>query len=356
MPAGHELHCLQGPATDKDILARLTQAVHMREALEVGKLVSYDKLRRPFSHSVSVCPIQSPCGKLECFSIVSRAVTRLDVPSKACHSLDLLDRLDCFEIEGHEGMGSGGLTPLALSCPRPLPALVPPSTSPFVVLMRGESPFDVLWASEGWLELCGFHASEVVGGDLKLIQGPGTDRMAICRMMAAVKQRQPVTVPNLVNYDKFRRPFRHTVHSVYVPPGTEGNPEGMFRATSTGVARSVKGIFDERLPVQRHATAELAKQLSGARLQSGSEGWAPSPRASLDHLNPGCLTLAEIDDPSTEYLIRSGSGLGIDNLLGSGESSNDSSSTCAWKKFWGDNDSPTKDLQAICAGSGAGGK
>lgn len=267
--AGKGLDYLKGPATDPKVVKRLMEAVWAKESLDLGLLFCYDRHSQAFSHHVSVSPISSPCGSVELFRVVSQAASRpcpaahasssidtceqwdddwdvpcgssIDMTSSQLAALATHSQIDLEELQPASEWGAMGVpSPLSLS-----PSLVPPSpmSSPFVVAMHGEPPYHVLWASEAWLNLCGFESGEVLGGNLNLIQGPGTDRAAICTMMGAVRAKQPIVLRNLINYDKLHRPFRHTVNSVYVPPGAEDNEEGFFRAVSTGVARSSGGIF-----------------------------------------------------------------------------------------------------------------
>lgn len=330
----NDLSCLQGPATDPKATARLKHAIEAREPICVGTVIHYDRKRQPFSHSVSVEPIRAEGGTVDVLRLVSSGIARLHVAPQAIASVDLLDGWDDFDADGLEAVDTTASTLVALTMhtrlghavqqasgywsPKSLPPLHPqPPAGPsqYIVLMKAQPPFDVLWASQPWLELCGFQPAEVIGGDLKLIQGPGTDRSAICRMMAAVRSRKSCVV-DLINYDKARRPFRHTVHSVYVPAGAEGNEEAIFRAVSTDVSRSSSGIFlrapdamaaDATAdPVHHHPRAVHAPLLRGAHVAAlslslrsnhqslsplhrggQSVGSAPSPGGSFD-LEYGC--------------------------------------------------------------------
>ena len=108
------------------------------------------------------------------------------------------------------------------------------------VLTSARAPYPIVWASEGWLELCGFSATEIVGRDLKLIQGPGTDRLAITKLMDAVRSGSELHELTLVNYTKEKQPFRHTLSMVPLcsEPGEDGQAAAptTLRATSTNVS------------------------------------------------------------------------------------------------------------------------
>ena len=115
-------------------------------------------------------------------------------------------------------------------------------------------PYGILWASNGWLDVCGFSAAEILGVDLQCIQGPGTDRRAISELMAHVRAKKPCTVKALVNYDKRKRPFRHTLTVVPVPSQTNPAELEMFRAESTEISLSCGGVF---APAPRRVLVQL---------------------------------------------------------------------------------------------------
>ena len=135
-----------------------------------------------------------------------------------------------------------------------------------VVLTQAEPPYAILWASPLWLDVCGFTMPDIVGSDFRCIQGPATDRVAIKKLMAAVQQKQRSTIPGLVNYDKRKRPFMHTL-TVFPVAGDLSSqraaPVGrhvdtpapadisMFRAESTDVSLSCGGICSSGPPSGR---------------------------------------------------------------------------------------------------------
>jgi hypothetical protein len=133
----------------------------------------------------------------------------------------------------------GGATSRAM-----LPPLRQPTLPSYVVLTQAQPPYAILWASTPWLDLCRFRADEIVGGDFKCIQGPATDRGAIKLMMERVQLKQAVTLPGLINYDKHRRPFRHTL-AILPERDSDGQLDEVrsFRAVSTNVCRSSGGVF-----------------------------------------------------------------------------------------------------------------
>lgn len=80
------------------------------------------------------------------------------------------------------------------------------------VVCSAEPPYNVVAASQGWLDLCGFTLDEIAGSDLKIIQGVATDHAALRKVMDSFSQGICPSSPiGLINYDKRGRPFRHTV-------------------------------------------------------------------------------------------------------------------------------------------------
>ena len=65
--------------------------------------------------------------------------------------------------------------------------------TPFCAAPAATPPYAILWASQGWLAVCGFTAPEIVGIDFKCIQGPATDRRALGVLMDGVRSRSGTT-------------------------------------------------------------------------------------------------------------------------------------------------------------------
>ena len=138
----------------------------------------------------------------------------------------------------------------------------------YAVLVGATKPFPVTWVSHSWSQLCGFDAGEVrrtpwmkttrspknhararpahlqihppttspqvLGRDLKCLQGPATSKASIHQLMEGVRAGVPCSV-ELLNYDKKRRPFQHTVN---LAPVRAGDGEVvLFRTTSSKVRK-----------------------------------------------------------------------------------------------------------------------
>ena len=356
---GRSLRCLQGPATDQSAVDRLMQSVHQQEACIVPSLINCqcrslpplesapqtppvladkarsslrallaradDKKRRPFSHTVSVTPLVSPNGLVEHFRATSHSVSLLHGACRggSAVSVDLggpqSRMLD--ECGGRATVDTTVSTLAAVAnherarlpsdldwapnmmaieqgiSPSLTPKVAPPFAPPaMVVLTSAEPPYAIMWASPGWLEVCGFTLPEIVGTDLRCIQGPATDRIAIASLMAHVRRKRGCTLRGLINYDKKRRerrpwsereptnrplarapcgsfgkhltsprfdslfagPFKHTLSIVPVSSGRangersksneaaalQGSEISMFRAESTDVSLSCGGVFE----------------------------------------------------------------------------------------------------------------
>ena len=125
----------------------------------------------------------------------------------------------------------------------PRPLLRAALAGDFCVVTAARAPYAVVWASEAWLDLCGFAACEVVGRTLSMIQGPATDMRAVGLLMACARaEREMADAIRLVNYDKSRRPFVHSLAMAIVRDAS-GAAE-FLRATSTDVQR-LGGLVDD---------------------------------------------------------------------------------------------------------------
>lgn len=81
-----------------------------------------------------------------------------------------------------------------------------------MVLVNPQAPYTVLWASPGWLELCGFESYEVQGRTLEsLLGGPLCDPQATQSALAAALSSAPLTYPCLVHHTKSGAPFAHSL-------------------------------------------------------------------------------------------------------------------------------------------------
>ena len=234
------LTLIQGPGTDRETLKSLMAAVRAENAA-TATLVNYAKGGRPFRHTVDVVPLPGPDGSVVLFRATSREVTSL-APSDA--AVSTIDQRMTFTFDA-DGLRSvdASFTPSFASeidrhCEHVCSGMPAPKAHPcptMIVLTDARPPYAIVWASPGWLAVCGFTATEIVGRDLSLIQGPATDKSVVATLMAAVRQSDAVENLELINYTKKRRPFRHhlSVTPVFTEPAQQAPT--FYRATSTNL-------------------------------------------------------------------------------------------------------------------------
>jgi len=78
------------------------------------------------------------------------------------------------------------------------------------VFVQGHQPFQVLWASTGWLTFCGFSQSELKGQTMRILQGPETDGDDAKELSTAGVERR-CGEATLINYTKSGIAFRHRI-------------------------------------------------------------------------------------------------------------------------------------------------
>lgn len=239
---GRDLRCIQGPGTDKVELMRLMDAIRSHASAISATLINYDRHGMPFRHTVDVVPLADPQGEVSLFRATSRDVARftqehgrctLETGSNQVDELDGRRAIDtccaAFDASNEVATSSSSSFQPKESVPRGISSKQPS----MVVLTRAQAPYPIVWASEGWLDVCGYSAAETIGMTLKLIQGPGTDRKAIGRLMEAVRAQTAVEDIPLINYDKRGQPFQHLLSVQPVFEKGLHAPPTLYRATST---------------------------------------------------------------------------------------------------------------------------
>lgn len=255
---GQTLECINGPGTGNEALAVIKQAVGSSRSCTV-RLINYHYMQRvPFMHTVAVEPVLASDGTVSRFHATSTEVawlgqqprpspTPISSSSDDCSawgdsaetSFDDLEDLSC-------GTHSGVSLPLYK---QPVQAIF--ATKPVSVITQAEPPYAALWASHAWMQLCGLVTAELAGRPLKIIQGPGTDRAAIDKLMSAVREGRSCSGIQLVNYHKSGSSFRHSV-SIELKTNSEGQP--FYFATSNDV---------HRLGLKHHAGDSESTDLPG---------------------------------------------------------------------------------------------
>ena len=227
------LKILQGPATDQIAVRSIVEATAEKQPSRT-ELVNYDRNGVPFKHILCVVPLPAPDGSPCLFRATSEQVQMLRPPSPVLMQTGL-----SVEIRGD-----------MLDAAFDLPWSVLEGVE---VLTQPSPPYAIVWASEGWLDVCSFSFPEVVGRThAELIQGPATDRVAIAQLSEACQQHRPIDGLHLINYDRHRQPFRHTLSVRPVRSHTHGKVTGLL-ATS----KDVCPLHRNRPPAVPDAVAEL---------------------------------------------------------------------------------------------------
>ena len=205
---GKTLALIQGPASNQSDLRTMMASIRAGEVPDPVTLINYDKQHQPFVHTVTIAAEADASG----------ATTHLHARSSA---IALLNR--------KAYVASVDVTPASISaagdgvssrCERLVPSTQLPTLSVFrretipraprcpqgwgvhEVITQATHPFAVVHASPGWLSTCGYRLDEIVGEDLRCIQGVATDAAVVAELMRAVRAGVGVRGLQLVNYDK----------------------------------------------------------------------------------------------------------------------------------------------------------
>uniref|UniRef100_A0A126X1F8 non-specific serine/threonine protein kinase n=1 Tax=Oedogonium foveolatum TaxID=321584 RepID=A0A126X1F8_9CHLO len=90
----------------------------------------------------------------------------------------------------------------------------------FVVSDATLPDFPLVFASEGFLQMTGYTADEVLGHNCRFLQGEGTDPKEVAKIREALKKGEPISV-RLLNYRKDGTPFWNllTMTPIHTPDG-----------------------------------------------------------------------------------------------------------------------------------------
>ncbi|KAK4773863.1 hypothetical protein SAY87_028882 [Trapa incisa] len=69
----------------------------------------------------------------------------------------------------------------------------------------------IVFASRGFLKMCGYSREEVIGQNARIFQGPGTNRRSVMEIREAIREERTVQL-NLLNYRKDGTPFWMLFH------------------------------------------------------------------------------------------------------------------------------------------------
>ncbi|KAG8468926.1 hypothetical protein KFE25_007444 [Diacronema lutheri] len=93
--------------------------------------------------------------------------------------------------------------------PLTLEAALEPS-SDMIVVTEALPPYRIVHVNAAWSRVVGFSAEEAIGQTCRLLQGPGTCRIALRKLSEAVNGCGSVTV-QLLNYTAERKPFMNSI-------------------------------------------------------------------------------------------------------------------------------------------------
>jgi len=150
------------------------------------------------------------------------------------------------------------------------------------VITSKDEPFQIVWASQAWLELCEFTAEQVVGRTFDLIQGPLTSRGSVEALMDAIREGKSVNL-NMINHTSTGKAFSHVLR---VEPLCDSKGERQcFQATSTRI---------QHIPIDA---------MGAMMAEPGSVAPAASdlPRISSDLAINEMLDLFDNGDPSSVF-------------------------------------------------------
>eukprot|EP00308_Calcidiscus_leptoporus_P008305 CAMPEP_0119378098 /NCGR_PEP_ID=MMETSP1334-20130426/47399_1 /TAXON_ID=127549 /ORGANISM="Calcidiscus leptoporus, Strain RCC1130" /LENGTH=884 /DNA_ID=CAMNT_0007397207 /DNA_START=89 /DNA_END=2744 /DNA_ORIENTATION=- len=100
------------------------------------------------------------------------------------------------------------------------------------VITSKEEPFQIVWASQAWLDLCEYKPEQVVGRTLELIQGPLTSRPSVDALMDAIRKGESMSV-DMINHTSSGKAFSHVLR---VEPLCDSKGDRQcFQATSSKI-------------------------------------------------------------------------------------------------------------------------
>lgn len=128
----------------------------------------------------------------------------------------------------------------------------------------------IVYANEAFEELTGHRRKEVIGKDLRFLQGEETEAEAVARLRRAIEEADDVTV-EITSYRADGTPFRNRIS---VSPVVDDNGE---LALFLGIHRDVEqeagtGLVDRLAEVQHRVKNHLAMIIGLIRLQAGAKG------------------------------------------------------------------------------------
>jgi len=156
------------------------------------------------------------------------------------------------------------------------------------ILFSARAPYEIVWASPAWLEMCGYSAEHIIGRSIRTLRGPGTNKSTILRIFESVQSCTPISELRLVNYDQHRRPFSHTV--AVTPLKDAYGDVTLVRVTSSNVMvlSTTSGTCATEMPRRRQDCGGMLRAAGRSRGSQYNLSTLTPPGASCeltDHLS-----------------------------------------------------------------------
>lgn len=157
------------------------------------------------------------------------------------------------------------------------------------VIIACQEPFQIVWASEAWLKLCGYSMAQVLGKTIDVINGPLTNPKAAIQLIDSIRTASPITL-DIVNHTRSGSAFSHTIR--IEPLRDSRGAVQCFQATSSNV---------EPLSSTRQAEAQGAEKTSPHCITCcDTSSSMPATAGPTEHSeltrNPSSLELSDMLD------------------------------------------------------------
>lgn len=147
------------------------------------------------------------------------------------------------------------------------------------VILAGETPYQIVWASEAWLKLCGYTTEQACGQTLALIEGPLTSAASAEQLMRAIRAGNPTKVP-IVHHARGGRAFSHTLR--IEPLKDSLGMVQCFQVTSADVQMLKDGDGPSPAEQQQYTSPEHGE--GGDQQASKAAAADGEPRLELDEM------------------------------------------------------------------------
>nr|AML77374.1 putative LOV domain-containing protein [Oenothera laciniata] len=142
----------------------------------------------------------------------------------------------------------------------------------FTITDPSISGHPIVFASRGFLKMCGYSRDEVIGQNGRIFQGPRTNRRSVMEIRDAIREERTVEV-NLLNYRKDGTPFWMLFHMSPIFSKEDGSVTH-FIAVQIPISRSRRGLCGGNKSTSRTNGVNLWEDMafSSCRREVCSEG------------------------------------------------------------------------------------